>query len=59
MPEQFEEAMLEDEQLLRDLHLLLLKRQVLEGSLSCPNCERVYEIKTGIPNMLLNEDEVQ
>ena len=26
--------------------------------MTCPNCERVYEIKNGIPNMLLNEDEV-
>jgi uncharacterized protein YbaR (Trm112 family) len=26
--------------------------------MSCANCERVYEIKNGIPNMLLNEDEV-
>jgi len=50
--------MLENEQILTDLHLLLLKRQVLEGSLVCPSCERVYEIKGGIPNMLLNEDEV-
>ena len=58
LPEAFEEAMLDDEQLLTDLHLLLLKRQILEGTLTCPNCERVYEIKTGIPNMLLNEDEV-
>ena len=40
------------------LHLLLLKRQVVEGALQCPNCDRQYEIKSGIPNMLLNEDEV-
>ena len=50
--------MLDNEQLLSDLHLLLLRRQVIEGNLICPNCERVYEIKGGIPNMLLNEDEV-
>ena len=58
MPETFEQEMLEDEQLLTDLHMLLLKRQVVEGSLTCPHCQRVYEIKGGIPNMLLNEDEV-
>ena len=58
LPETFEEAMLDDEQLLSGLHLLLLKRQVEEGTLVCPNCKRVYEIKGGIPNMLLNEDEV-
>ena len=58
MPENFEESLLDDEQMLKDLHLLLLKRQVVEGSLVCPSCERAYEIKGGIPNMLLNEDEV-
>ncbi len=60
LPETFDETMLDNEQLLNDFHMLLLKRQVVEGSLTCPNpeCERVYEIKGGIPNMLLNEDEV-
>jgi len=50
--------MLDDEQVLKDLHLLLVRRQVVEGSLACPNCARVYEIKSGIPNMLLTEEEV-
>ena len=58
LPETFDPAMLDDENILTQLHLLLLKRQVVEGSLVCPNCSRVYEIKNGIPNMLLNEDEV-
>ena len=58
LPETFEENMLDDENVLQQLHLLLLRRQVTEGSLCCPNCSRVYEIKSGIPNMLLNEDEV-
>ena len=58
MPETFEEPMLDDEQLMTDLHMLLLKRQVVEGSLVCPHCERIYEIKGGIPNMLLNENEI-
>ena len=58
LPETFEAEMLEDDQILNDLHMLLLKRQVVEGCLTCPNCERSYEIKGGIPNMLLNEDEV-
>jgi multifunctional methyltransferase subunit TRM112 len=30
----------------------------MEGALVCPNCARRYPIKNGIPNMLLNEDEV-
>ena len=31
---------------------------MLEGALKCPNCSRIYEIKNGIPNMLLDETEV-
>ena len=31
---------------------------VTEGALVCPHCERRYPIRNGIPNMLLNEDEV-
>jgi len=49
---------LEDENFLKDLHVLLVRRQIVEGQMECPNCERVYEIKNGIPNMLLREDEV-
>jgi uncharacterized protein YbaR (Trm112 family) len=26
--------------------------------MACPNCSRVYEIKNGIANMLLLEDEI-
>ena len=56
--QQFDPGMLEDQEFMTLLHLVLLKRQVIEGSLQCPNCAREYEIKSGIPNMLLNEDEV-
>jgi uncharacterized protein YbaR (Trm112 family) len=31
---------------------------LIEGSLICNNCGRVYPVANGIPNMLLNEDEV-
>ena len=29
--------------------------QVLEGELKCPESERVFPIRKGIPNMLLDE----
>ena len=48
----------EDEEFLTNLHEICCKRHITEGQLICPNCERSYEIKTGIVNMLLNEDEV-
>jgi uncharacterized protein YbaR (Trm112 family) len=58
LPETFNEAMLNDAQFMTDLHLILVKRQILEGALKCPHCARIYEIKNGIPNMLLDETEV-
>lgn len=32
--------------------------EVQEGSLICPETGRKFTIKNGIPNMLLNEDEL-
>ncbi|XP_028315487.1 multifunctional methyltransferase subunit TRM112-like protein isoform X2 [Gouania willdenowi] len=37
---------------------LLKKVEVVEGSLQCPESGREFPISKGIPNMLLNEDEV-
>ena len=58
LPELVNQDMTQDEKFLKDLHLLLVRRQIVEGSMICPNCDRVYEIKNGIANMLLLEDEV-
>ncbi|KAL4875592.1 hypothetical protein BJY04DRAFT_162692 [Aspergillus karnatakaensis] len=44
---------LENEQLLRDLHRLLLETQVAEGKLICGKCGHEYMIKEGIANFLL------
>ncbi|KAL2830173.1 hypothetical protein BJY01DRAFT_254734 [Aspergillus pseudoustus] len=44
---------LENEQLLKDLHRLLLETQVTEGKLICGNCGHEYMIKEGIANFLL------
>ncbi|KAK2551720.1 Multifunctional methyltransferase subunit TRM112-like protein [Acropora cervicornis] len=47
-----------DEEFLKKVHHVLLEVQVEEGSLVCPETGRKFPIKNGIPNMLLNEDEV-
>lgn len=47
-----------DTDLLQKLHHLLLEIDIIEGHLSCPETGRVFPINQGIPNMLLNEDEV-
>ncbi|KAN0064529.1 hypothetical protein ACQY0O_002157 [Thecaphora frezii] len=47
-----------DEELLRKLHHVLLEIHVVEGQMICPNCSHVYQIRSGIPNMLLAEHEI-
>lgn len=44
---------LNNEQILRDLHKLLLEIQVMEGKLLCGGCGHEYMIKEGIANFLL------
>ena len=50
--------MVEDAEFVKLMHLVLLKRQVIEGCMKCPHCAREYPIRNGIPNMLLDETEV-
>ncbi|KAG7464449.1 hypothetical protein MATL_G00165700 [Megalops atlanticus] len=47
-----------NEEFLRKVHRVLLEVEVLEGCLQCPESGREFPISRGIPNMLLNEDEV-
>lgn len=47
-----------DEEFLKKLHHILLEIDVVEGNLECPETGRQFPINDGIPNMLLNEDEV-
>ncbi|KAJ3311648.1 hypothetical protein HDV04_003912 [Boothiomyces sp. JEL0838] len=49
---------LENEENLELLHDVLLKTKIKEGEMVCRGCGHVYPIKDGIPNMLLNDDEV-
>ncbi|KAL6950170.1 hypothetical protein ACO0QE_000846 [Hanseniaspora vineae] len=39
--------------LLRDLQILLMQTNIVEGDMKCKNCGHVYYIKNGIPNLLL------
>ncbi|EJD36048.1 Trm112p-domain-containing protein [Auricularia subglabra TFB-10046 SS5] len=43
---------------LKALHRVLLEIHIEEGSMVCPNCQHVYPISNGIPNMLLAEHEL-
>ncbi|XP_039871491.1 LOW QUALITY PROTEIN: multifunctional methyltransferase subunit TRM112-like protein [Simochromis diagramma] len=46
------------EDFLKKVHRVLLEVEVIEGCLQCPESGREFPISKGIPNMLLNEDEV-
>jgi len=58
LPSTVNEGDLDDEELLRKLHNVLLEIHIVEGMLICPESGREFNIKGGIPNMLLREDEV-
>lgn len=47
-----------DDDLLKAVHHALIEVEVTEGKLVCPESGREFPITNGIPNMLLNEDEV-
>uniref|UniRef100_A0A182Y2M5 Uncharacterized protein n=1 Tax=Anopheles stephensi TaxID=30069 RepID=A0A182Y2M5_ANOST len=49
---------LNDMETLQKLHHILLEVDVVEGTLECPETGRIFPINKGVPNMLLNEDEV-
>lgn len=55
LPEQppSQEELQGDDQMLRDLHHLLLETQIAEGKFVCGNCGHEYAIKEGIANFLL------
>lgn len=48
-----EGEMINDENLLQDLHTLLLETCITEGEMTCQSCGHVYYIKNSIPNFLL------
>ncbi|OQR92391.1 hypothetical protein ACHHYP_03737 [Achlya hypogyna] len=47
-----------DEELLKAVHHVIFDTEIIEGELVCNNCGRSYPISGGVPNMLLEEDEM-
>jgi multifunctional methyltransferase subunit TRM112 len=59
LPEEVTEPMLqEDEDFLHSFHHALLELVLEEGALVCPETGRRFPVHKGVPNLLLNEDEV-
>jgi multifunctional methyltransferase subunit TRM112 len=48
----------ESEVFLKLVHHALLEVVLVEGALVCPDTGRKFKVEFGIPNMLLNEDEL-
>lgn len=57
MPVQVTEADLQNDEFLQKFHHALLEVHLEEGALICPETGRRFVVSSGIPNMLLNEDE--
>ena len=47
-----------DEEPYKKIHHALMEISLVEGNLICPESGRKFPVNNGIPNMLLNEDEV-
>ncbi|XP_053207705.1 uncharacterized protein LOC128391784 [Panonychus citri] len=59
LPEDVPVDIEKNEDLLRKVHHALLEIEITQGDLVCPETGRKFPIKQGIPNMLVNEDEVK
>ena len=58
LPETVTPEMLEDDDFLQKFHHALLEVHLEEGALVCPETGRKFAVNQGIPNLLLQEDEV-
>jgi len=58
LPKEIVENYENDHDFLKKAHHVLLEVDIINGELICPETGRKFPINNGIPNMLLNEDEV-
>lgn len=58
LPKELADEWHKDEKFLKKAHHVLLEIEIVEGELICPETGRKFPINNGIPNMLLNEAEV-
>ncbi|ORM39992.1 Pre-mRNA-splicing factor 38B [Babesia sp. Xinjiang] len=52
LPDSYSDADLESDTFISQVHRCILEFHVVKGTLTCPKCDRVYDIDNGIPNML-------
>ncbi|KAG4108230.1 Trm112p-domain-containing protein [Neocallimastix lanati (nom. inval.)] len=56
LPEEIPEEL--NDEMLKQLHHILLEIDIISGRMVCKGCNHVYPIRGGIPNMLLTESEI-
>jgi multifunctional methyltransferase subunit TRM112 len=47
-----------DTEVLKYIHHCIFEVAITIGKLQCPNCGKEYQITDGIPNLILNDDEI-
>lgn len=58
LPSAVTDELLQDDAFMQKFHHALLEVCLEDGALICPETGRRFPVVNGIPNMLLNEDEV-
>lgn len=58
LPEEVPENAVDNEEFLVKLGELLMGTEIEGGEMVCNGCQHIYPITDGIPNMLLNENEI-
>jgi len=58
VPENLIDDFEKNEEFLKKAHHALFEIEIITGELECPETGRKFTISNGIPNMLVNEDEV-
>ena len=58
LPPELVENYENDQEFLKKAHHVLMEVEIINGDLVCPETGRRFPVADGIPNMLLNEDEV-
>lgn len=59
LPENIDNTeLIEDNDFIDALHHILMNIHILDGRLECPESGHIFEIKNGIPDMMLPEDVI-
>ncbi|KAJ0402406.1 hypothetical protein P43SY_004115 [Pythium insidiosum] len=58
LPDTLPQDLANEEELLKQIHRVILDTNIVEGELVCNNCARSYPVSNAVPNMMLEDDEI-